>query len=106
MPKMSNCRCAFHSRSLSALIKKGKNSLNITHISFSIIVIYLTECLAKTRKVGGSLVVTLPKELVEAKKIKEGEIIQINVKKIRKDGFGILKGVGPFTVEDELTTHD
>jgi hypothetical protein len=66
----------------------------------------LTECLAKTRKVGGSLVVTLPKELVEAKKIKEGEIIQINVKKIRKDGFGILKGVGPFTVEDELTSHD
>ena len=67
--------------------------------------IYLTECLAKTRKVGGSLVVTLPKELVEAKKIKEGEIIEISIKKLRKDGFGILKGVGPFTVEDELTAH-
>jgi bifunctional DNA-binding transcriptional regulator/antitoxin component of YhaV-PrlF toxin-antitoxin module len=66
----------------------------------------LTECLAKTRKVGGSLVVTLPKELVESTKIKEGEIIEISVKKLRKDGFGILKGVGPFTVEDELTTHD
>jgi hypothetical protein len=66
----------------------------------------LTECLAKTRKVGGSLVVTLPKELVETKKIKEGEIIAISVKKLRKDGFGILKGVGPFTIEDELTAHD
>ena len=66
----------------------------------------MTECLAKTRKVGGSLVVTLPKELVESKKIKEGEIIEIRVKKLRKDGFGSLKGVGPFTAEDELQTHD
>ena len=68
--------------------------------------VYLTECLAKTRKVGGSLVVTLPKELVEANRIKEGEIIEIKIKKLRKDGFGILKGVGPFTAQDELTTHD
>ena len=52
------------------------------------------------------MVVTLPKELVESTKIKEGEIIEISVKKLRKDGFGILKGVGSFTVEDELTTHD
>lgn len=66
----------------------------------------MTECLAKTRKVGGSLVVTLPKELVENEKIKEGEIVKIRVKKLRKDGFGILKGVGPFTVEDELTIHE
>ena len=57
----------------------------------------MTECLAKTRKVGGSLVVTLPKELVESEKIKEGEVIEIRVKKLRKDGFGILRGVGPFT---------
>lgn len=50
--------------------------------------------------------VTLPKELVENEKIKEGEIVKIRVKKLRKDGFGILKGVGPFTVEDELTVHE
>ncbi|MBT0158858.1 hypothetical protein G4O51_02610 [Candidatus Bathyarchaeota archaeon A05DMB-2] len=50
--------------------------------------------------------VTLPKELVESEKIKEGEIIEISVKKLRKEGFGILKGVGPFKAEDELKTHD
>ena len=50
--------------------------------------------------------VTLPKELVESKKIKEGEIVEIRVKNLRKDGFGILKGVGPFTAEDELTAHE
>jgi len=62
--------------------------------------------LAKTRKVGGSLVVTLPKELVESKKIREGEIVEITVNKVRKDGFGVLKGMKRFTVEDELTPHD
>jgi bifunctional DNA-binding transcriptional regulator/antitoxin component of YhaV-PrlF toxin-antitoxin module len=51
-------------------------------------------------------VVTLPKELVESEKIKEGEIVEISVKKLRKDGFGVLKGIGPFTAEDELKTHD
>lgn len=60
----------------------------------------------KTRKVGGSLVITLPKKLVESKKIKEGETLEITIKKVRKDGFGILRGMKPFTAADELTTHD
>jgi len=63
-------------------------------------------CLTKTRKVGGSIVVTLPKELVETQKIRENEYVEITVKKCKIDGFGILKGIGPFTVEDELTAHD
>ena len=50
--------------------------------------------------------VTLPKTLVEEKKIREGEIIEITVRKIRKDGFGIFKGMKPFTVEDELKAHE
>ncbi len=66
----------------------------------------MVKSIVKTRKVGDSIVITLPKELVESKKIKEGEIIEISVKKLRKDGFGILKGVGSFTAEDELKTHD
>jgi bifunctional DNA-binding transcriptional regulator/antitoxin component of YhaV-PrlF toxin-antitoxin module len=62
--------------------------------------------LARTRKVGGSLVVTLPKELAESKKIKEGEVVEITVNKVRKDGFGVLKGLTPFAVKDELTSHE
>lgn len=61
-------------------------------------------CLTKTRKVGGSIVVTLPKKLVETQKIKENQFVEITVKKCRKDGFGIFKGMAPFTVEDELKT--
>lgn len=60
----------------------------------------------KTRKVGGSLVVTIPKKLVESKKIREGEIVEIAINRIRKDGFGVLKGMKPFMEEDELNTHD
>jgi bifunctional DNA-binding transcriptional regulator/antitoxin component of YhaV-PrlF toxin-antitoxin module len=65
-----------------------------------------TTTLVKTRKVGGSLIVTLPKEIVESKKIREGEIVEITVKKIRVDGFGALRGISPFTVEDELKIHE
>lgn len=50
--------------------------------------------------------VTLPKELVESQRIKEGEIVEITVKKVRKDGFGAFKGMSCFTAEDELTTHE
>ena len=79
--------------------------LYITLVSFSIIV-GDTLSLTKTRKVGGSLVVTLPKELVESKNIKEGEIVEINVKKVRKDGFGVFKHLTPFAAKDELTAHE
>ncbi len=62
----------------------------------------LVKALTKTRKVGGSIVVTLPKELVQTENIKVGECIEITVKKCRKNGFGIFKGMSPFTIKDEL----
>jgi bifunctional DNA-binding transcriptional regulator/antitoxin component of YhaV-PrlF toxin-antitoxin module len=65
-----------------------------------------TTALAKTRRVGGSLVVTLPKEVVEANKIQEGKIVEITIKKLRVDGFGALRGIGPFTPDDELKPHE
>jgi antitoxin component of MazEF toxin-antitoxin module len=64
--------------------------------------IVMRQILTKTRKVGGSIVVTLPKEIVELQQIKANEYVEITVKKCRKDGFGILKGMAPFTVEDEM----
>lgn len=58
--------------------------------------------LTKTRSVGGSLIVTIPKELVEKQGIKKDELVEIEVKKIRVSGFGISKGIGPFKKEDEI----
>ena len=57
--------------------------------------------LAKARRIGGSLVVTLPIEIVKDQGIEEGEIIEIKIKKRRKDYFGALKDIGKFTKEDK-----
>lgn len=56
--------------------------------------------LATVRRIGGSLVVTIPKEMVREEQIEENEVIEIYVKKPRKDYFGALKGIGSFTRED------
>ncbi|MEK6891819.1 MAG: AbrB/MazE/SpoVT family DNA-binding domain-containing protein [Nanoarchaeota archaeon] len=56
---------------------------------------------AKVRKVGTSLGVLIPKEVIEEEKIKEGEEIELNLMKKRKleeieKMFGIAKGAKPF----------
>ena len=66
----------------------------------------MARCLAKTRKVGGSIVITLPKELVQTQKIRENEFVEVTVKKCRKNGFGVLRGMAPFAVEDELKAFE
>ncbi len=58
--------------------------------------------LATVRRIGGSLVVTIPKELVKEEQIEENEVIEITVKKPRKDYFGALKGIGSFTRKDRM----
>lgn len=50
--------------------------------------------------------VTLPKGVVESRQIREGEILEITVRKVRKDGFGVFRGMPPFAVEDELRVHE
>ncbi len=62
--------------------------------------------LVKVRKVGGSLVVTIPKELVESEGIREGEVVLVDVKKVKKSFFGAALGVAPFSEEDELKAHE
>jgi len=62
--------------------------------------------LVKVRKVGGSLVVTVPREIVESEGIKEGELVLVEIKKAKRSWFGIANGIGSFTAEDELKAHD
>ncbi len=52
--------------------------------------------ITKTRKVGGSIVVTLPKEIVDQKMLLPEEYVEIELKKIKKDYFGAFKGIGRF----------
>lgn len=49
--------------------------------------------------------VTVPRKLVEAKSLVEGDLVEIEVNKIKKSGFGMLKGIGRFSKEDELNTE-
>ena len=61
---------------------------------------------SRVRRVGGSLMVTIPKELAEALGIREGELVKIEVRKLRRDFFGALRGLSPMTAEEELHTHE
>ena len=65
----------------------------------------MARTIAKARKIGGSLMVTIPKDVVEQEDIREGELVEIEVKKARRSAFGLFPGIGPMTREDELDTH-
>lgn len=60
------------------------------------------EVLARTRKIGGSIIVTIPKEIIKEQGIQEDELVEIQVKKRKKDYFGALKGIGEFKREDRM----
>jgi antitoxin component of MazEF toxin-antitoxin module len=60
------------------------------------------EVVVKARKLGGSLVVRIPKEIVEEEGIAAGSSVKLKIKKVRKSWFGALRGIGPFTKEDEF----
>jgi antitoxin component of MazEF toxin-antitoxin module len=66
----------------------------------------VTKALVRSRKVGGSLVVSIPRKVTEYEGIREGELLEIDVHKAKKDWFGAFKGIAPFTREDELDTHE
>jgi bifunctional DNA-binding transcriptional regulator/antitoxin component of YhaV-PrlF toxin-antitoxin module len=66
----------------------------------------LTKAIVRSRKAGSWIIVSIPKEIVKHEGIREGELLEIDVRKTKKDWFGASKGIGPFTKEDELDTHE
>ena len=58
--------------------------------------------LSKTRKIGGSLVVTIPKIVVEQKGLVADQAVKIQIEKVKKSGFGISKGLPRFTKADRF----
>ena len=60
------------------------------------------EVLTKTRKIGGSLVVTIPNNIVKGQNLKDGQSVIIEIKNIKKSGFGISKGLASFSKEDKF----
>lgn len=50
--------------------------------------------------------VRIPKEVVKQEDIREGEMVELEIRKAKKDWFGINPELPPFTREDELDVHD
>src|SRR5439155_25271976 len=61
---------------------------------------------ARVRKVRESLVVTIARQVAEEEGVKAGEIVNLEIRKTRKSFFGAARGIGPFTVDDEMKDHD
>jgi len=55
----------------------------------------------KTRILGGSLAVTIPIDIVRAKGLREDELVEIDVKKVKKDYFGALKGIDTYKRKED-----
>ncbi len=60
---------------------------------------------SRAKVVGGSIMVTIPREAVKEEGIVSGQLLEIEVGKFKKNFFGALSGIGAFTKEDELDTH-
>ena len=60
------------------------------------------EVLTKLRKVGGSMMARIPKEILEQESLHEGDIVKLEIKKTKISGFGIFKGMRPFTEGDKF----
>ena len=66
----------------------------------------MTKALTRAKRVGGSIMVRLPKEIVQQEDIHEGEMVEVDVRKPKKDWFGATPSLGPFVHDDELDTHE
>ena len=54
------------------------------------------ETIQTAKKIGGSLMIRIPKDIVENQSIKPGEKVKVDIKKLRKDWFGTVPGLKPF----------
>ncbi len=67
----------------------------------------MARAIVKSRKAEGSIIIRIPKQVVEHERIQEGELLEIEARKAKKkDWFGAFKGIGPFTRKDELDSHE
>lgn len=61
----------------------------------------MTETIQRAKKIGGSLMVRIPKDIVQMENIHPGEAVRVEVQKVRKDWFGAFPGLKPFNKEED-----
>lgn len=62
--------------------------------------------LSSARAVGGSIMVTIPKEVVSLAGIREGQLLEIEVSKPKRNFFGIARGISRMTKGDEMGARE
>lgn len=62
--------------------------------------ITMATTIQQAKRVGGSLMVRIPADIVSKEGIREGEDVEIEVRKVKKSYFGAFPKVGPFRKED------
>jgi hypothetical protein len=55
----------------------------------------------ETKKIGGSLMVRIPKEIVDREHITAGEIIELHINKLRPDLFGAFPQLKSWNKEED-----
>jgi len=58
--------------------------------------------MVKARRIEGSIVVRIPKELVDEEQISEGKLVEVEVRKATRDWFGAFPSLKAFSREEEL----
>lgn len=66
----------------------------------------MATAVVEAKQIGGSIMVRIPKELVELEQIRPGEKVEVAVHKVSLDGFGMLQGIGPWKKEDKYDSHE
>ncbi len=66
----------------------------------------MAKTVVKARKVGGSIMVRIPKELVEQEDFREGELLELEVKKAKRDWYGSFPALKSFSRNEELDAHE
>lgn len=56
------------------------------------------------KRVGGSLMVRIPKEIVDLQKIKAGEPVEVDIHKMKQDWFGAFPNLSRFKKEDRFVS--
>lgn len=59
------------------------------------------ETVQRAKRVGGSIMVRIPKEIVEVENIHEDELVKVKIEKVRKDWFGAFPDLKPYNKEED-----
>ncbi len=63
------------------------------------------EAISVIRKVGGSLVVTIPKPVVDAEGLTDHQTVRLDISKVKISGFGVFKNLPSFSKDDKMKGH-